>query len=178
MSDGPDHPTDDDLRALPGEAEAPAELEQRVVAALRAQGLLVPRPRARRLWLVAAGLACAAVGWAARDLAPRREAPRREGPLYLLLLSQLPEPGDGAAEARRVEEYRAWAVALHRQNHLVRAEKLGDQRALLGAGPAASDTSGVFLIRAGTLQEAVALARECPHLRHGGSITIRSVDPT
>jgi hypothetical protein len=177
MSDGADDPKDDDLRALPGEAEPPAELERRVVAALRAQGLLAPRPRAPRWWLLAAGLSCFAVGWAARDIAARPPAPRGDGPLYLLLLSQLPD-SDGAAEARRVEEYRAWAVSLRRGNRLVRAEKLGDESSVLGAGPAATDTSGVFLIRAASMEEALALARACPHLRHGGSITIRSIDPT
>jgi hypothetical protein len=151
-----------------------------VVAALRAQGLLAPRRRPRRLWLVAAGLLCFAAGWATRDRAARGHAPAGEGPMYLLLLSQLPGAHDGVAAARRVDEYRAWAIALRRQNRLVRAEKLGEESKVLGAtaGPAGPDASGVFLIRAGSIEEAAALAGGCPHLRHGGHITIRSVDPT
>src|SRR5262245_44887459 len=167
-----DDPTDGDLRALPGAAEPPPELEGRVLAALRARGLLGPRPRPWRWWLAAASLICFALGWSARGLTGRGPAPASDGSLYVLLLSRLPGPPDGAAEARRVEEYRSCAGALRRQNRLGRAEKLGDESTVLGraAGPD-TDTSGIFLIRAGSMEEAVALARNCPHLRHGGRIT-------
>jgi hypothetical protein len=177
MSDGPEDPIDEELRALPRHAEPPPELEARVLAALQAQGLIASRPRARRSWAAAAAVACVALGWAARDAAERPRGTPGGGPRYVLLLSSLPEDG-AAAEARRVEEYRAWALSLRREKRLVSAEKLGDQSDVLGGGPAALDVSGVFLIRAGNIDEAVSVARECPHLRHGGTITIRSVDPT
>jgi hypothetical protein len=176
MNDDPDDPTDDELRALNGDPAPPPELEQRVLSALRAQGLLGPRAGARRRWVAAAALACFAVGWAARDVTARPQSPPDDGPLYLLLLSPLPEDGR-AAEEQRVQEYGAWARSLRRENRLVRAEKLGDESRVLGAGPGtAADASGVFLIRAASMDAAMAVARECPHLRHGGSITIRGVD--
>jgi hypothetical protein len=77
------------------------------------------------------------------------------------------------------EEYRSWAIELRRRGHLVRAERLGSETRTLGSRQTgATDTSGFFLIRAATIAEATALARECPHLRHGGTVTVRSVDPT
>jgi hypothetical protein len=50
----------------------------------------------------------------------------------------------------------------------------------LPAGTAgdAPRVSGFFLIRAGSLDEAEAIARDCPHLRHGGRVLVRDVDPT
>jgi hypothetical protein len=37
---------------------------------------------------------------------------------------------------------------------------------------------GFFLVQARTLDEAEQIARTCPHLRHGGTIALREVDPT
>jgi hypothetical protein len=37
---------------------------------------------------------------------------------------------------------------------------------------------GFFLVRAATAEEAEAIARGCPHLRHGGTISLREIDPT
>ncbi|MGE0455415.1 MAG: YciI family protein [Vicinamibacteria bacterium] len=178
MTNPADYPTDDDLKALSAAAEPPTGLEERVVAALRRERLLAPRRGPRHLLLTAAALACVAVGWLARDQFGRtvQDVPG----LYLLLLSKLPESTDSAAQARFVEEYRQWANGLRGEGRLVRGEKLGGEARDLGAiAPEGSmNPSGFFLIRARSLEEATALARGCPHLRRGGSITIRNVDPT
>jgi len=179
MSDHAQDPTDEELALLPAEATPPAVLEERVVAALRRDGLLPPRRGRQRLLLLAAAAACVAVGWIAREQAGR--AVMRDAPgLYLLLLSQLPDSRDSDAQASLVEEYRQWADALRRDSRLVRGEKLGAETTELGAitPEARVNPSGFFLIRARSLDEATALARGCPHLRRGGSITIRNVDPT
>ena len=179
MTDDQGRPTDEDLRAMPGPAGPSPGLEERVVAALRAQGLLAPRQGGHRLWLVAAGLVCFVFGWALRGQVERREA-ASDGSLYLLLLSELSERADSSAEAQRVEEYRSWAIELRRQGRLVRAEKLGAESHALGAKGETAPTraSGFFLIRAASIEEALALARGCPHLLHGGSITVQPVDAT
>src|SRR5262249_11536164 len=118
MNDRPEYPADDDLRGLPGAEQPPAALEERLVAALRVWALLSPSP-ARRLWLVAAALLCFGGGWLGRAQTAAHDA--AEGrPLYVLLLSPLPQRADPATEAGLVEEYRAWAVSLRRQNRLVR----------------------------------------------------------
>jgi hypothetical protein len=61
--------------------------------------------------------------------------------------------------------------------------KAGERVLRAGSPPAsAADTAGAllgfFLVRAGSLDEAETLARGCPHLRHGGTIAVREVDPT
>lgn len=77
-------------------------------------------------------------------------------------------------------EYGAWAGRLHRASQLVGAEKLThDVRLLEGSALVASPVpgpQGFFLIRARDLAEAEAIARECPHLRHGGRVSIQAVD--
>jgi hypothetical protein len=40
----------------------------------------------------------------------------------------------------------------------------------------ADEPSGFFIIRAATRAEAAATAARCPHLRHGGSVVVRSLD--
>jgi hypothetical protein len=63
----------------------------------------------------------------------------------------------------------------------VSAEKLRDgARVLEGNEPAASGAGpqGFFLVRARDLDEAEAIARACPHLRHGGRVAVQAVEPT
>jgi hypothetical protein len=51
------------------------------------------------------------------------------------------------------------------------------ERAEVPAG-APGEPTGFFLVRAGDLAEAERIARDCPHLRHGGEVALRPVDPT
>jgi hypothetical protein len=105
--------------------------------------------------------------------------PRR----FLLLLTAAPEV-DAAAEAERVKEYGAWAADLYARGALVAGEKLADGGAtiqppgIVDDGPRTDDLQGYFVIAAQNLQQAVSVARTCPHLRHGGRVRVRAVDPT
>jgi hypothetical protein len=67
----------------------------------------------------------------------------------------------------------------------VRAERLALQSELLHAATGGELTvkevfgappSGMFLVRANSMPEAVALARGCPHLKYGGSVSVYEVD--
>jgi hypothetical protein len=193
------------LRALPAEAPVPEGLEDRVVAELRGRGLVAPArpaPASRRIAALAAAAALAVglgAGYAARGLErPRRVAPEEaaapaaaEGGLFLLWLYDGPGTADDrrdpaaakADEAARVAEYGAWAAKLRREGRLAGAEKLRAPGLWLSAdGPAAPPPAswplGYFLVRARHAQEAEALGRECPHLRHGGRVAVQAVDPT
>lgn len=116
----------------------------------------------------------------ARRLGPKPESVG--GALYLLLLYSGPRfvEGRAADEAARVTEYRAWAGRLQRAGQLVSAEKLKDSARLLeGDALVASPEpgpQGYFLIRARDMAEAEAIARDCPHLRHGGRVSAQAVD--
>jgi hypothetical protein len=180
------------LAALPRETPLPPDLEDRVVDALRARGLVratstpagPPRRGVLRLGLAAAGLFGSGLG--AGWLSSRRAAaPPVEtgGPLYLLLLypGSRFEPGTATDEATRVAEYGAWAGRLRRVGQLVGAEKLKPAARLLGADATEArppGPQGYFLVRARDEAEAEAIARECPHLRHGGRVAVQAVDPT
>ena len=113
-----------------------------------------------------------------------------DGERYLLLLRDAAdEPKLSASEMNaRVAEYGAWAGKLAREGSLVLAEKLADVRtgALLTASgttpystaEAAQAVGGFFLIRAADAAAAERIARECPHLKYGGVIELRRIEPT
>jgi len=179
------------LDALPAETRVPAGFEDRVVESLRTRGLLggttqpsasPPRRRVLRLGL-AAGLFGSGLG--AGFVAARRQGTTSQpdvGPLYLLLLYPGPRfvEGRAADEAARVAEYGAWAGRLRRAGQLVGAEKLKEGTRVL-EGDTRVDSpepgpQGYFLIRARDMTEAEAIARDCPHLRHGGRVSVQAVE--
>jgi hypothetical protein len=185
------------LAALRREEPPPPAVETRLLRDLHAAGLLSGRPRFSlgRLWTasrlpIAAALAAFLLGaW----LGPRLDLRRAAGaslPRYVLFLYQTPalEPTP-QARAARVAEYSAWAREIRKAGHLVAGEKLADQGAVLegpgGApraipaqvGPDTVSLSGYFVIQAATWEEALTVARACPHLRHGGSVALRPIDP-
>jgi hypothetical protein len=179
------------LDALPGESRVPPGFEDRVVESLRARALLNvtrPEPTAPRRSMLRLGLAAGLFGsGVGTGLLATRHAGTvpgpPAGPLYLLLLY----PGSGfragsaADEAARVAEYTAWAGRLRRAGQLVSAERLKHGARLLeGDAPVASvpGPQGFFLIRARNAEEAEAIARDCPHLHHGGRLAVQAVDPT
>jgi hypothetical protein len=170
-------------------------LEERVVGALRAEGLVrsiaekgvnVRTLHAR--WAVAAGvllvLGLFAGSYAARPTAASAQDSR---PQFALLLyedaSYQSAPPDGM-EAR-IAEYAGWAHRLAGEGRLVDAGKLSDAGELL-AGTDRSSTvvprapegvlAGYFVIRAKDRAEAERVARECPHLKYGGTISLREIE--
>ena len=70
--------------------------------------------------------------------------------------------------AGRVDEYRGWARDLRAENVVIDGVKLKS---------APSPLSGYFMIRARDLDEAKRIAASCPHVRHGGTIEVREIDP-
>jgi hypothetical protein len=184
MSDETAGPDERVLRPTPLEAQPPAALERRVVAELRRRGLVRAAAPTRRRWALAAALALA---FAFGLLAGARFLPRgaagadpRAAQSYLLLLYE-PRPLDRAG-VDLVAEYSAWAGALAERGQLVVAEKLSaEERRLSDREPtqvSGDRPTGFFLIRAANLDEALAIARGCPHLAHGGEVALRPIDPT
>lgn len=166
--------------------EPPAGLEQRVVDSLRAQGLLgptavvVPRRTLTRRWAwpvaIAAGLLLFASGFA---LGRRPAAASADGlQRYTLLLYEGPEFNPtGTPEPALVEEYSRWAGALAGRGRLVGGEKLGDKAWTLGSETASpAGPTGYFVIAARDHAEALAIARTCPHVLHGGTVSMRPIE--
>lgn len=149
---------------------------------------------ARWAALAAACLVAFTAGWFGRSLAlePAAPAPVDARPRFLLLLGEAGAGGKLPPEelTARIEEHRAWARGLASRGLLEVADRLEPRAVRLdriggdGGGsadpvaPAADDPGtvrGFFLIRAGDLEEALGIAGTCPHLRHGGSVTVRPI---
>ncbi len=185
----------DALRALTREPVPPSELEDRVVRSLGARGRMSPRER--RWWIptsLAAAIALFVAGVVVgrvSTLSPATE-PSALQPHFILLLYEDAtfEPLAGESMSDRVAEYGRWAEQLRARGQLVAAEKLEETgRLVRGVGvaetvrrgfPMAQEghVTGFFLVRAGDYAEALGLAGESPHVRYGGSIAVRKIDPT
>lgn len=195
MTGSDDDLTPDDreaLRQLPREAPPPPRLEHATVAALAARGLLrqANRPRgihpvlavAAALLLFIAGLALGRVGGSA--------SPPEGGRRFALFLYEGPEydqPAPGAME-QRVQEYVAWAGEPRENGAVEGGQKLRENAEVVigpdGIGgetapsPGETRLAGYFLVRATDRRAAVEIARTCPHVRYGGSIVVREIEPT
>jgi hypothetical protein len=161
-----------------------ADLKERVLQTMQARGMVGRRNRVPWGWAVAAGLGLFAAGLALG----RREGPATapQGQRYALLLYDPASFDKSIPEANLVAEYRDWAISLG--DRLSLGEKLGTDERLLrqedsegrptsadgGVGP----LGGLFIVRAGSWDEAMAIARSCPHLRHGGVVAVRRIEET
>jgi hypothetical protein len=175
------------LDALERETRPPPRLKARVLRTLRERGLLRHSGRPwRMIGAVAAALALFALGLALGRSTP--SGPPDTRPQFLLLLYQ--RGADTATDTlAQVHEYVAWARSIRKVNGLVLGEELDGRAQLVAAehapavpvpvpaeGPGA--LVGLFIVRAGDMDEAGRIARGNPHLRYGGSIVIRPIKPT
>lgn len=185
--------------SLPKETAPPADLEDKIVSALKRRGDIRGDGVWRNRWM-AAVLAAALVSFVAglgiglRTGMPGPPAGTAAAttPRWVLLLYedddyQAPPLAEKAA---RIREYGAWAHTLATRGTLVAGEKLNESGKLLARARVGVEVddglpmsgegvlAGYFVIRAGSLDEAIALASNCPHLRYGGRIALRRIDPT
>jgi hypothetical protein len=182
----------DALGRLPREAAPPAGLEQTTVAALTARGLLRrPRRRFDAALALAASVLLFAGGLALGRFGESAPVPPADGrPRFALFLYEGPEyaqPAPGGMD-ERVREYVAWASAERTNGAVEGGEKLkdGDDVAIEPDGSTGavrstageSRLAGYFLIRAADQRTALEIARSCPHVRYGGRIVLREIDPT
>lgn len=178
----------EELKRLPPAIDPPPELEEKVVGALRREGLVGGGRRAPRhgwWWAAAACLVAAVAGWTVRGVvdAPGGDAAAlAEGQDYLLLLTEPRPLATEKPESALVAEYRDWATGLAEEGKLVAAGKLDEEEngRYLGETTAAAvgTVSGYFVVRGGSLEEAVTLAASSPHRRYGGEIAVRRIEET
>lgn len=168
------------LRSLQGDVSPPEHLKGEVVRDLRARGLLRQRGAS---WLplaaAFAGVCLFGSGYLlgrAREVAPSISS----APRYALLLYEDATFDRAQPESALVAEYSQWAGRLAQTGALVSGEKLGGS---VSVEPAAGvrdlgEFTGFFVISAPSDSAARELARGTPHVRHGGRIVVRRVDPT
>ncbi len=159
------------------------ELRGKVVQTLESRGLLRRSSPARWGWAIAAGIALFAAGV---GLGRRSGAKLPESQRFALLLYDPAGFDRTVPEANLVEEYREWAISLG--DKLSLGEKLSEDERLLreddsenrpgSVEGAAGPLGGLFIVRANTWEEAMAIARSCPHLRHGGLVAVREIVKT
>jgi hypothetical protein len=176
---------DSDEETLAGqlapELEPPARLEERVVAALRAEGALRPAPRRWTTRDLPAAAAVFLLGLTlGAYLSPDASSPADSGPRFLLLLyeGEPPQARPGGADLAR--EYGAWAAGLRRSGRTVTGDRLASEPRIgvngADAGSMDAALQGFFILGADSLEEATRLAAESPHARHGGRIVLRAID--
>ena len=188
------HDTDDPLHVLEREAVPPPRLKGRITRALRDRGLLrSTRPVWRPLGLTVAAMAAALLLFATGLGIGRRSAmPAADTrPSYLLLLYEGRDFHLDRSDFEARAEYDAWVesqrargVGIHGQAlvrhsaHLLSNTPQGVRVELGDPASAQGTIDGFFIIRVTDEAEALAIARTCPHLRHGGSIAVRPILPT
>jgi hypothetical protein len=176
------------LDALAGEQEPPAHLEESVVAALKATGAIassggVLRKSFSGPWRAASLAAAIVVAFVFGRASRPASGGRASGPRFALFLYEGPQFERGS-EGDRVVEYRAWAQGLRASGVEILGERLGERAfAVTAAGgreaARAPDPgerlAGYFVVAAPHWDDALAIARTCPHARHGGTIVVRPI---
>lgn len=188
--------------------EPPAHLEDRVVSELVRQGLIQANEKAavqRSGWsIMRASLAAAAcvgllmVGvWIGRATAPggfgASPLTGAETDLYALLLYETEgyvEP-TGSEALGFYNEYSRWVATAAERGQFVTGEDLEVNRGWLLAPSddgvmvesattvaAGAPLSGMFFVRAEDADQALAIAKLLPHLKHGGRVLVQKTIPT
>ena len=177
-----------ELGALPNEVAPDAAVEQRTIAALRERSLLRPsnvRAVGARPWLAAASISLTAflAGLVISRPDPTPAAPQAS---YALMLYGGSTGTDSSAHAARAEEYRRWAAAEHPWGRVIGGEALRDSAWTVAraktnvtmSSARSDDLVGFFLVQAPSREAAAFLAAECPHLKYGGRVVVRVIEPT
>lgn len=139
------------------ETVPPPELKSQIAAQLRRAGFLRRGSRVP-LFLAATAAAIAIVFLMHRPPKPN----------YILLLYDTPQLSGGSRE-----EYTAWARQM--RPLIVGGEELDNRTVLMLGRTSTPPVAGYFLIRANDDAAAARVARQCPHLRHGGAVVLRRI---
>ena len=165
------------------------EIKQRIAKSRDSGDTEVSPAQSRgRRWSGAATIAAAlliafSIGWLVRPATTRDAALADPSPRFLLLLHQpgaLPDRSPHEQE-ERVQQYRDWAGGIAEEGKLAAGEKLADREgeALGDDGrfelEGADVIGGFFIVAASDYDEALMIARTCPHLDEGW-IEIRRIE--
>jgi hypothetical protein len=177
-----------DLTSLQSELTPSSQVEDRIISRLRDDHLIRPRSQKFRMMERFIAVAACLLFFVSGVLyqksritaAPVVSMSDSTFVLFLLEGAAYQQPQGEPQQLERISAYRNWAIDLRKQGIPVNGTKLRDERELLGkTGEERNDEqiSGYFLIDAGSEEEALAIARKCPHLRYGGRIEVRRVHP-
>ncbi len=180
--------------ALPRHRMPPHSLEEKIMTELKNRELITPAPSAGWSWMakIAAAVVLLVLGGTGGYFAGKSNSQAAEhqhkNPLYVLLLHE--PPGEPENVADLVAEYSQWAGGIYSSGRYITGEKLrGTGRILTKSHGELNVTEsarisesmmmgGYFVIEAKDYNEAVKIASECPHLKYGGTIELREIEPT
>lgn len=180
--------------SLLNEKSPPPYVEERLVERLKGTGFIRGRSTwIRRYWQLAAACAIAIFLLALGAVAGARWGTNKQtdSPGFILIVrasSPELEAKTATEELERVKEYSAWARDLGKRGMLLGGEKLKDDGRILSQPPGANTIAessskpvegaiaGYFLLPAIDLEKAEAIARTCPHLKHGGTVELRQIE--
>jgi hypothetical protein len=167
----------EELSDLSRELSPPAELEERVITALRERGL-IRKDTHRRWWQVAAVIMFTTAGFLAGWLM-RPNGDSQAEYSHLLLLWERQTSG-GHHDPALVQEYSEWAKKIGREGIPITGEKLTNDSQILTSYLRSwnknETIAGFFLFRAKNDADALKRAESCPHLKHGGTIELRKIE--
>jgi hypothetical protein len=163
-----------------GGREPPPALRDRITSSLHAGGLLEPQHvRIQRTVMRGAALvAVVAIAFVAGRF--QSSTARPAGPEFLILLYEDSSYRDDRPVREIVAEYGGWADSLRRTESLVVGEKLSTDRVqvatTVGSGGVMQHPTGLFIVRAASLEAATGIARSSPHLKYGGTVLVHRID--
>lgn len=191
-----------DPQDLPLEIEPPPQLVEAVVGALHDRELLRAEGRSStwRSTLLAAACAVVAFGVGRFTAPDHPAAPVLDGTAtdvwaVLLYENEAYDRPEGAEVGERYREYGSWVAEARRRGQWITGQDLeaeagwrlfaggsGDAGGVVEPVPTVGERdaplSGIFLLHAATPEEALSLAHELPHLRHGGVVVVQRTLPT
>lgn len=170
------------FEALPNIMEPPLHLEDTVVTALKEEGLIKKQRTMHTYFKYAAGLAASVLIFFAGNFLGKQNNLVEIDPLqgYMMILKEDAafQPGDPMA---MFEEYAAWMNNLYDKGIKITGQELKNEAwSVTKAGSRAlgqeADTkvTGYFLIEAKSEEEALAVVRDNPHLKYGGTIELKA----
>jgi hypothetical protein len=170
------------LAALKSNHEPPRYLETAVFASLRQSGRLRPTRGSHHAvaWVAAMApvlIVLIALAWSA---GARRTQMLSADHRFMLLLYGGDSASATTASARR-REYTEWARGIAAEGVAINGEELADDGQEIGTGgellkaTAFAPPRGYFIVSVADIDSALRVASTCPHLRHGGRISIRRI---
>lgn len=171
------------FKKLSREALPPSALENRIIHELAQEGLI--KKKTGTLLLKWSGAVAASallfLSGALYERTQLKDAVAIEpskGYMLILHEDQDFKPGD---PMEMFKEYEKWMNDTYRRGVRITGQELKDESVLVQNekpedyrnGIAEPKTTGYFLLEAGSLDEAVSVARENPHTRHGGTIEVK-----
>lgn len=165
---------------LQKEAKPNPELRNRIVHQLKSDGLVRP-DKARRIWLnwAASIAACILffflgqyVAYTTTNIEPWRSyIDPQHG--FAIILYEDDNFVEGEALARAAE-YGEWMHSISEQGIRIQGQELTSESTTINAtGSSERVMSGYFLLEANTLEEAVEIASDIPHVKYGGSVEVK-----